>query len=86
MKPEEDLKSVAGNAQEAINSWGNLLLSTGGAMNPDKCKWTVHDMVTKSDGTWEYRVCKLELGTIKEEHEYPRTRQEVERGRRDRRD
>ena len=36
MKQEEDLESVAGNTQEAINSWGNLLLSTGGALNPDK--------------------------------------------------
>ena len=66
MKPEEDLESVAENAPEAISSWGNLLLSTGGALNPDKCKWTVHDMVRKSDGTWEYRVCKPVLGTIKE--------------------
>ena len=66
MKPEESLESVAGDAQEAISSWGNLLLSTGGALNPDKCKFTVHDMATKSDGTWEYRVCKPVLGTIKE--------------------
>ena len=79
MKPEEDLESVAGDAQEAINSWGNLLLSTGGALNPDKCKWTVHDMVTKSDGTWEYRVCKPELGTIKEGQEYPGTKHDLER-------
>ena len=51
LKQDEDLESVAGNAQEAINAWGNLLLSTGGALNPDKCKWTVHNMVTKSGGT-----------------------------------
>ena len=53
--------------------WGNLLQATGGALKPEKCKWTVHDMVPRPDGTWEYRRCRPALSTIKEGEVLPGT-------------
>ena len=49
-----ELEETAYQAQEAVTSWGNLLIATGGALQPPKCKWTVHYMEPKEDGTWEY--------------------------------
>ena len=49
-----DLEETAFKAQGAVNSWGNLLMATGGGLQPPKCKWTVHHMEPKEDGTWEY--------------------------------
>ena len=41
-------------------------MATGGALNLDKSNWTVHGMVPRADGSWEYRRCKSALLTIKE--------------------
>ena len=54
---EDDLADVADKAQRSINCWGKLLIATGGALKPEMCKWTVHDMVPRADCTWEYRRC-----------------------------
>ena len=73
MDRDEDLDTAVYKAQEAINSWGNLLQATGGALQPEKCKWTVHDMVPRSDGTWGYRRCKPAMSTIEEGKVLPGT-------------
>ena len=51
---DDDVYDVVQKAQESVSFWGNSLIATGGALNPEKCKWTIHDMVPKADGTWEY--------------------------------
>ena len=48
-------------------------------LNPGKCKWSIHDLIPKEDGTWEYRRCKLQLSTIKEGEVYPGTVQVEQR-------
>ena len=73
LDPDDDLIATAAKAQEAVDSWGNLLMATGGALNPKKCFWTIHDMAPRSDGTWEYRRCKPALETIAEGNEMPGT-------------
>ena len=70
---EDDLYDVVHKAQETVSFWGNSLIATGGALNPEKCKWTIHDMVPKADGTWEYNRCTPALSTIKEGKVYPGT-------------
>ena len=57
MNAKDSLDEVVHKAQESINCWGELLMATGGALNPEKCNWTVLDMVPKWDGTWDYRRC-----------------------------
>ena len=66
---DDDLPEAAAKAQEGITSWGDLLMATGGALNPTKCFWTIHDMAPRPDGTWEYRICRPALETIKEGEE-----------------
>ena len=73
MDPDADLAEVADEAQRSIDCWGKLLIGTGGALKPEKCKWTVHDMVPRADGTWEYRRCKPADSTIKEGEVVPGT-------------
>ena len=48
-------------------------MTTGGALNLYKCKWTVHNMVPRADGSWEYRRCKPTFLTIKERKVMPGT-------------
>ena len=73
LSAEDDLDAAIYKAQEGIDSWGKLLIATGRALNPDKCKWTVHSMVPQADGLWEYRRCKSALSTIKEGEVMPDT-------------
>lgn len=75
MDPEDDLADVADKAQRSINCWGELLIATGGALKPEKCKWTVYDMVPRAVGTWEYkyRRCKPVASTVKEGQVVPGT-------------
>ena len=49
LSAEDDLDTATYKAQEGIDSWGKLLIATGGVLNPDKCKWTVHEMVPRVD-------------------------------------
>ena len=58
MRKEDCLEETAHKGQEAVNTWGKNLMATGGDLNPEKCNWTIHDMVPGDDGTWSYRVCK----------------------------
>ena len=41
--------------QESIEQWGQSLMSTGGALNSEKCGWTIHDMVCTANGEWKYQ-------------------------------
>jgi len=54
MRRDDDRLSVAAAGQDAINSWNGNLQATGGALNPDKCAFTIHDMVPTAEGDWEY--------------------------------
>ena len=48
---DDDAKSAAYKAQQGVTNWGKLLIAGGGALQPAKCKWTVHNQVVKKDGT-----------------------------------
>ena len=41
--------------QEAITSWGRLLLASGGALKPVKCFFHLISFQFKEDGTWKYK-------------------------------
>ena len=58
---DDDAKSAAYKAQQGVTNWGKLLIAGGGALQPPKCKWTVHDQVVKKDGTWEYCTINSDL-------------------------
>ena len=73
MEEDDDLEGAVAKAQDSVTCWGRSLIATGGALGPGKCKWSIHDMMPKEDGTWEYRRCKPHLSTIKEGEEYPGT-------------
>ena len=49
LSAEDNLDAAIHKVQEGIDSWGKLLIATGGVLNPDKCKWTVHEMVPRVD-------------------------------------
>ena len=51
---EKDLETAVWEAQEGVNSWGGLLIATGGDFQPPKCNWTIHAMRFKENGEWEY--------------------------------
>ena len=53
MNAEDSLDEVVHKAQESINCWGEVLMATEGALNPEKCCWTVHDMVPRGERTPE---------------------------------
>ena len=58
---DDDAESATYKAQQGVTNWGKLLIAGGGALQPPKCKWTVHDQVVKEDGIWEYRTINLTL-------------------------
>ena len=39
--------------QTSVKGWGDLLLATGGALNPSKCSWYLTDYIC-TDGEWNY--------------------------------
>ena len=51
LEESDDVESAVYKAQQGVTHWGRLLIATGGALKPEKCKWTVHDMVPQEDGT-----------------------------------
>ena len=73
LNKEDDMLNVVNKGQEAVTSWGKLLMATGGDLNPEKCNWTLHNMVAKEDGDWEYEVCKPAANTVKEGKVLPGT-------------
>ena len=73
LNKEDDMLDVVNKGQEAVTSWGKLLIATGGDLNPQKCNWTLHDMTAKEDETWEYEVCKPAASTVQEGQVLPGT-------------
>ena len=55
---QEDETSTMSDAQEAlqasVSSWGNLLISTGGALKPQKCFYYVIGYEWDRNGNWKY--------------------------------
>jgi hypothetical protein len=51
---KDDVAIVAAKGQNGITNWGDKLIAVGGALNPDKCKWTIHHMVSDGKGSWVY--------------------------------
>ena len=44
---------VKDDAQNSVDAWANLLISTGGSLNPEKCYWWMVDY-TCINGEWNY--------------------------------
>ena len=57
------VSKVLTTMQTNLNKWANLLIATGGALNPSKCYWYL--IAYKCiDGKWEYnddRKCRLSI-------------------------
>ncbi len=47
---------VLPDAQASVDAWAELLISTGGSLNPDKCYWYMVDY-TCTNGEWNYAPC-----------------------------
>ena len=54
LAPDDDRESVLAKGQEAINTYGGSLISTGGNLKPEKCNYTIHDVVPNAKGEWVY--------------------------------
>jgi hypothetical protein len=50
---DEDVAKVYSAIQSSVNSWGNLLIATGGALQPSKCFYSVISFEW-SNGEWKY--------------------------------
>jgi hypothetical protein len=59
----ESIDEVHLAIQESVNSWGNLLIATGGALQPAKCFFSIILFKLKN-GDWSYKsnASKQELG------------------------
>ena len=53
MTKNESVSEVCNAIQDSINSWGNLLIATGRALNPAKCFYSIISFDWK-DGAWSY--------------------------------
>ena len=51
---DEDVDDVHVAMQSSINSWGELLIASGGRLNPDKCFAYLMSYVWNSQGKWKY--------------------------------
>ena len=54
MDEEETVTEAHSALQESINSWGGLLLATGGAFKPIKCFYHLMSFRWKPNGEWSY--------------------------------
>ena len=50
---DESVDEVHNAIQSSVNSWGNLLIATGGALQPSKCFYSVISFEW-SNGEWKY--------------------------------
>ena len=41
-------------SQDALTSWGRLLIETGGALKPEKCFYCMVDYEWLADDSWQY--------------------------------
>jgi hypothetical protein len=60
MDSQEDTLDTLYGLQEAILSWGKLLLASGGALKPSKCFYHLISFKFKGDGTWSYESNETE--------------------------
>ena len=51
---EEDVDDVHYAMQESINNWGELLIASGGTLNPDKCFAYLISYWWTAQGKWRY--------------------------------
>ena len=60
---DERVEEVHERIQASVNSWGNLLIATGGALQPAKCFYSIISFEWR-DGAWRYAAneVKPELG------------------------
>ena len=49
-----DTSDLWDDLQSSVMDWGDLLLATGGALNPSKCLWYLVDYECL-DGEWQYK-------------------------------
>ena len=74
---DERVEEVHERIQASINSWGNLLIATGGALQPAKCFYSIISFEWR-DGAWRYAANKVkpELGLsvplVTNQHSTPR--------------
>jgi len=54
MDEEETVAEAHTALQESINSWGGLLLATGGAFKPIECFYNLMSFGWKPNGEWSY--------------------------------
>ena len=66
---DDDLDSIGIKGQEAVSQWGQSLIATGGALNPEKCFWTVHHMKCDNKGKWNYSEARQATPTAPESTE-----------------
>ena len=56
LSEDSDLEELVLKTQDGIYQWGKLLITVfGGALNPQKCSWTAHNMVPNENGNCVYR-------------------------------
>jgi hypothetical protein len=60
---DEKVEEVHDQIQASVNSWGNLLIATGGALQPAKCFYSIISFEWRN-GAWRYAANELkpELG------------------------
>ena len=66
---DDDLDSIGIKGQEAVSQWGQSLIATGGALNPEKCFWTVHHMKCDNKGKWNYSEARQDTPSAPESPE-----------------
>ncbi len=53
LSKDKTVNKVHRAIQESVNSWGNLLIATGGVLQPNKCFYSIISFKWK-DGGWSY--------------------------------
>ena len=54
MEKNETALEAHANLQESVESWGNLLMASGGALKPVKCFYYLISFVWDIQGWWRY--------------------------------
>ena len=54
MEKNETALEAHANLQESVESWGNLLMTSGGALKPVKCFYYLISFVWDAQGRWRY--------------------------------
>ena len=54
MEKSETALEAHANLQESVESWGSLLMASGGALKPVKCFYYLISFVWDAQGRWRY--------------------------------